>query len=78
VKGPDRPAEEEASWRARCPIDGLRTQLASEGVLDAAGFAGIEAEARDEVEKALAFALASPEPPLEEMERDVYAGRFIE
>ncbi len=28
--------------------------------------------------KNIAFALASPEPPLEEIETDVYAGGFIE
>jgi TPP-dependent pyruvate/acetoin dehydrogenase alpha subunit len=78
VKGPDRPAGEEAAWRARCPIDLLRKQLAGEGRLDDAGVAEIEAAAKSEVEEAVAFALASPEPPLEEMERDVYAGRFLE
>ena len=78
VKGPDRPAEEEAAWKAKCPIDGLRKQLRKEGLLDDSGFAAIEAAAVKEVEGAVAFALASPEPPLEEMEQDVYAGRFIE
>jgi len=78
VKGPDRPAEEEAAWKAKCPIDGLRKQLKKEGLLDDAGFAGIEAAAAKEVEESVAFALASPEPPLEEMELDIYAGGFIE
>lgn len=78
VKGPDRPAEEEAAWKARCPIAHLRKQLGQEDLLDDAGFAAIEAAAAKEVEEAVAFALASPEPPLEEMEMDVYAGRFIE
>jgi pyruvate dehydrogenase E1 component alpha subunit len=78
VKGPDRPAEEEAAWKAKCPIDGLRKQLRKEGLLDDAGLAAIEAAAAKEVEESVAFALASPEPPLEEMELDIYAGRFIE
>jgi TPP-dependent pyruvate/acetoin dehydrogenase alpha subunit len=78
VKGPDRPAEEEAAWKARCPIAHLRKQLGQEDLLDDAGFAAIEASVAKEVEEAVAFALASPEPPLEEMELDVYAGRFIE
>ena len=78
MKGPDRPAEEEAAWKARCPIDHLRRQLAQAGVLDDAGFAAIQVAAAKEVEESVAFALASPEPPLEEMELDVYAGRFIE
>jgi pyruvate dehydrogenase E1 component alpha subunit len=78
VKGPDRPAEEEAAWRAKCPIARLRRQLVQEKLLDDAGFAAIEAAAAKEVEDAVAFALASPEPPLEEIELDVYAGGFIE
>jgi TPP-dependent pyruvate/acetoin dehydrogenase alpha subunit len=78
VKGPDRPAEEEASWRARCPIDRLRKELTADGQLDDARFAAIEAAAAREVEESVAFALSSPEPPLEEIELDIYAGRFIE
>jgi len=78
VKGPDRPAEEEASWRARCPIDRLRKQLSADRQLDDARFAAIEAAATREVEESVAFALASPEPPLDEIELDIYAGRFIE
>ncbi len=78
VKGPDRPAEEEAAWRAKCPISGLRRQLEKEKLLDVAGVAAIETAAAKEVEDAVAFALASPEPPLEEIETDIYAGRFIE
>ncbi len=78
VKGPDRPAEEEATWRARCPIARLRGELVKEKLLDGTGFAAIEAAAVKEVEDAVAFALASPEPPLEEIELDIYAGRFIE
>jgi len=78
VKGPDRPAEEEAAWRARCPIQRLREQLQKEKRLDDAGFAAIEAAAAKEVEDAVAFALGSPEPPLEEIETDIYAGAFVE
>ena len=78
VKGPDRPAEEEAAWRAKCPIARLRGQLEKERLLEQAGFAAIESTAAREVEDAVAFALASPEPPLEEIETDIYAGRFIE
>jgi TPP-dependent pyruvate/acetoin dehydrogenase alpha subunit len=78
VKGPDRPAEEEAFWRARCPIALLRKQLQQAKLLDDAGFTAIEAAAAKEVEESVTFALASPEPPLEEIETDVYAGGFIE
>ncbi len=78
VKGPDRPAEEEAAWKARCPIAKLRGQLTADGSLDEAGFTALEQAASAEVEASLAFALASPEPPLQEIETDVYAGGFIE
>lgn len=78
VKGPDRPAEEEAAWKARCPIARLRGQLTAEGLLDDARFAAIGAAVADEVERSLAFALASPEPGLEEIEADVYAGGFVQ
>ena len=78
VKGPDRPAEEEAAWKAKCPIDRLRKELTREQLLDDAGFAALDTAAAKEVEDAVAFAMASPEPPLEEIEMDVYAGGFIE
>ncbi len=78
VKGPDRPADEEAAWRAKCPIARLRGRLAKEGLLDDAGFSAVEAAAAQEVEDSLAFALNSPEPPLEELETDIYAGRLVE
>jgi TPP-dependent pyruvate/acetoin dehydrogenase alpha subunit len=78
VKGPDRPADEEAAWKARCPIARLRGQLTTERLLDDAGFAAIEEAARGEVEGSVAFALASPEPTLDEIEKDIYAGGFVE
>jgi TPP-dependent pyruvate/acetoin dehydrogenase alpha subunit len=78
VKGPDRPADEEATWKARCPIAKLRGELAREALLDDAGFVAMEAAADKEVEDALAFALASPEPTLDEIEQDIYAGGFVE
>ena len=78
VKGPDRPADEEAAWKARCPIAKLRGQLTNEGLLDDAGSGTMEAAAAKEVENSVAFALASPEPTLDEIEKDIYAGGFVE
>jgi len=78
VKGPDRPAGEEAAWKARCPIAKLRRQLTSEELLDDAGFADMELAAVKEVEASVAFALASPEPTPDEIEKDIYAGGFVE
>ncbi len=78
VKGPDRPADEEAAWKARCPIAQLRGRLVDEGLLDDAGFAALEADAAREVDDAVAFALASPEPTMDEIEKDIYAEGFVE
>jgi pyruvate dehydrogenase E1 component alpha subunit len=74
VKGPDRPAEEEAAWKARCPIQCVADRLVADGRLAPGGLAEMEAAAAEEVEDALTFARNSPEPSLEEMERDIYAG----
>ena len=38
----------------------------------------MEAAAVKEVEDSVAFALASPEPTLDEIEKDIYAGGFVE
>jgi TPP-dependent pyruvate/acetoin dehydrogenase alpha subunit len=78
VKGPDRPADEEAAWKARCPIAKLRGDLVNEGLLDDAGFGAMEVAAVKEVADSVAFALASPEPTLDEIETDIYAGGFVE
>jgi TPP-dependent pyruvate/acetoin dehydrogenase alpha subunit len=78
VKGPDRPADEEATWKARCPIAKLRGELTNDGLLDDTGFVAMEAAAAKEVEDSVAFALASPEPTLDELETDIYAGGFVE
>jgi pyruvate dehydrogenase E1 component alpha subunit len=78
VKGPDRPADEEAAWKARCPIAKLRGELAEDGLLDGAGFAAVESASAKEVEDSVAFAMASPEPTLDEIEQDIYAGGFVE
>jgi len=48
------------------------------GQMDDGRFAAVEEAAVREVEEALEFAMGSPEPPLEEIELDIYDGRFIE
>ena len=78
VKGPDRPPDEEAAWKARCPIAKLRGQLTNDGLLDDAGFGAMETAAAKEVEDSVTFALASLEPTPDEIERDIYAGEFVE
>ena len=58
--------------------DAERAELARDGRLDDAGFGAMEAAAAKEVEDAVAFALASPEPAPDEIEQDIYAGGFVE
>jgi TPP-dependent pyruvate/acetoin dehydrogenase alpha subunit len=52
--------------------------LVEERLLDEAGFAAIETTAAKEVQDSVAFALASPEPTLDEIEKDIYVGGFVE
>ncbi|HYD65435.1 thiamine pyrophosphate-dependent dehydrogenase E1 component subunit alpha [Azospirillum sp.] len=62
-----------ARWRERDPIVLLRTRLERDGVLGAEEIRGIEAQARHTMDRAVAFADASPYPGLEELTSDVYA-----
>ena len=57
---------------------GLNSGAATSSKDKGQGIGRLEAAATTEVEDAVAFALASPQPPLEEIEADIYAGRFIE
>ena len=57
-----RTAAEIAAWRERCPVERSRALLANEGLHDDAGEENMNAEIRDEVEKAFDFAKASPFP----------------
>jgi 2-oxoisovalerate dehydrogenase E1 component len=66
------PAEIEA-WRKKCPIERLERELLEEGVLSVDGVAEIARQAQSIVDEALAFALESPDPPLEALTEDVYA-----
>ena len=70
--GKYRPDEEVAAWLERDPIPRLRARLEVAGVsFDELG--RIEREVEAEVEAATEAAKASPPPPLELVERDVYA-----
>lgn len=63
-----RTREEVMRWRERDPLVVLRERAG----LDARLCASLETHARARVEEALAFARASPEPSLEDLERDVW------
>jgi len=67
-----RTREEEAAWRARDPIGQLRDKMLEAGLLTEGQFAQMEERARQAIETAAEFALNSPDPPVEELYRDVY------
>ncbi|HEV2438659.1 MAG TPA: thiamine pyrophosphate-dependent dehydrogenase E1 component subunit alpha [bacterium] len=60
-------------WRAKDPIERLRGALAERRVLSAADVAGMQAEVEREIDDAVAFAKASPEPDPSTLAEDVYA-----
>lgn len=70
--GKYRPDEEVQSWLARDPIPRLRARLEASGVAPSE-LERIEAEVDEAVGEATEVAKASPPPPIELVERDVYA-----
>jgi 2-oxoisovalerate dehydrogenase E1 component len=67
-----RTREEEAAWRARDPIEQLKDKILEAGLLSEEQFAQMEHLAQQAIETATQFALDSPDPPVEELRRDVY------
>ncbi len=57
-----RSEDEETDWQARDPIERLKSRLAASGTLEASGFDGIAHAAESEVQDAIAWAEARPEP----------------
>jgi TPP-dependent pyruvate/acetoin dehydrogenase alpha subunit len=68
-----RDPAEIAAWRTRDPIPRFRAALEARGLLGDDLVRSIEVEAKAEIEEAVAFALASPSPTVDEVTRDVYA-----
>jgi pyruvate dehydrogenase E1 component alpha subunit len=68
-----RTREEIEAWRKRDPILRLQGELVAYGRFDAAELAAIEKTAQAQIEAALEFAKASPDPDPAELTRDVYA-----
>jgi TPP-dependent pyruvate/acetoin dehydrogenase alpha subunit len=68
-----RPPEELDAWRARDPILRFSRYLAEELGLEPTRLEELAAQARDEVEAAIEFALDSPRPEPEAATEDVYA-----
>lgn len=68
-----RTREEVARWRAQDPIERLRRLLEEQGLVQPGEFDALAAAARDQVEEAVRFAEASPEPDPSTLLEDVYA-----
>jgi pyruvate dehydrogenase E1 component alpha subunit len=68
-----RPPEELDAWRARDPILRFSRHLSEEFGVEHARLEQIEEQARNDVEDAVEFALASPRPEPEAALEDVYA-----
>jgi pyruvate/2-oxoglutarate/acetoin dehydrogenase E1 component/TPP-dependent pyruvate/acetoin dehydrogenase alpha subunit len=68
-----RTKEEEAAWKSRDPIPTFAARLVEAGIVTEAEIDAIEERIVQEIEEATDFALNSPTPPVEELERYVYA-----
>jgi 2-oxoisovalerate dehydrogenase E1 component len=68
-----RTKEEEAEWRARDPIPNFASWLVQAGVCTQDEIDALEARVEDAIEAATQFALDSPMPPAEDLEKFVYA-----
>ena len=69
---PYRSQEEEQRWRARDPIEIERRRLVDDGVINEGDFDEMKQSVAEEIERAVAFAAASPEPRPEELFTDVF------
>jgi len=61
------------AWRARDPIDHFQRDLIAQSILSAADAEALRVEVAGEIEAAVAFAKASPEPDLNVLMEDIYA-----
>jgi TPP-dependent pyruvate/acetoin dehydrogenase alpha subunit len=68
-----KPAEEVAEWKLRDPLVVARRRIVAAGLVDDEALDAIESGARDQVDRAEAFARSSPYPELEEIWTDVYS-----
>jgi 2-oxoisovalerate dehydrogenase E1 component len=68
-----RTREEEAEWKKRDPITVLKENLESVKMLSEPEFENMEEAAEAKLDTAMKFGTASPEPNVEEVEKDVFA-----
>jgi len=67
-----RTREEEAAWKARCPLVVMGNKMVGEGLFTQEEVDAILAGAHETIEKATEFAMASPWPDPAEVAQDVY------
>ena len=72
-RGYYRSKEEEQQWQRRDPLKVLEEWLIAEKMADAGDLARIEAEVRQAVAAAVAFAIDAPYPDAAEVDEHVYA-----
>lgn len=68
-----RTQQEIADWKERDPISRLRDQLFAQGLMQEAAFEALTRSVQEEIQAAVAFAEASPEPDPDDLEAEVYA-----
>ena len=68
-----RTKEEEATWKARDPIPTFAARQVEAGIATEAEIDALEEQVEGAIGEATDFALNSPTPPVEELERYVYA-----
>lgn len=72
-----RPEVEQQEWLARDPLPRVEAQLKDRKILTAARIEAIKMETRDEIEKAVDFGKASPQPTPEQALAAVYSPHHV-
>jgi pyruvate dehydrogenase E1 component alpha subunit len=67
-----RSKDEIEEWKERCPIAGYARVLRADGVIDDTQLANIEAQVKDEIQSAIAFAEDGSVEPVQDLLRDLY------
>ena len=68
-----RTREEVNAWKKKCPIKRFSARLIAKGILTLEAVDQMEAEVHEEIQAAVEFAEASPEPRVEDILEGVYA-----
>ncbi len=68
-----RTKEEINAWKEKCPIKRFRAYLTENGIYTAEQLDAMEAQAKKDIDEAVEYAKASPEPLVENVYEDVFA-----